>query len=633
MKKNKKYQYENFRFSAAKGEEVDLFVYGTLVNDNYVQLLINRKVESVPARLNHYMRLSPKGGYPFIIKHHEASTFGRVLKGITKDELKRIDKFEDEGVLYNRRTVVVRTRPDGHRQRCMTYAGNISNISQLTSAISQSLHFEDRYSFYMEKKIDEILADLPSDRDDINRRVLRELMSSEVDSIIQSHFDGNYICNYIMIQALEDAKPPKLSNVLKKKDLVPYAGNYMNLACKHIVLNQFAYIVHHKFADAVRVSRQYFRHGVALLIAFIFYNRKKNKIEELFAENKLDRIVEGRSYRDYAAITVDIVDLLFKRDEIYEIVDYVRKNWYASETPLGAELEFSDYGSQAVTLDRDVDTAYDGFFWFRDFDMFRRTWRVGGHVDSHRHITVGQKRYRGFFEYALGRYQIIGDLSRPLFACPWALSRIINEAVKFLDIAPHSLHISMELEGGHSNITDQKHKNGDLACLLMLGGELRKDEEGKLREWRVYNNELDTNFRKSLNFCDRKYHFSKPQQDPEEASEVMEYKFFRLHEGEFDYEEIIFALKGYQSKTHGRAISILNDEKEFRELSEHRFIRKWARSPKPLNDQDICGFMSTVAGGLEEENKRGYLSSHEHKILEKIEKKIRRQNEYIRENI
>ena len=71
---------------------------------------------------------------------------------------------------------------------------------------------------------------------------------------------------------------------------------------------------------------------------------------------------------------------------------------------------------------------------------------------------------------------------------------------------------------------------------MLLGGDFRPDKNGVMREWRIFDKELDTNFSGALHFSDRKYHFSKPGQDQSEASDTMEYKFMRLHRKEFDYE-------------------------------------------------------------------------------------------------
>ena len=351
----------------------------------------------------------------------------------------------------------------------------------------------------------------------------------------------------------------------------------------------------------------------------------------MMKEKALDRIVPGRLYRDYAVLCINLVEEIYNRDEMAELCDYVDQHWYSTPTPLGAELEFSHLGARAVVAEPGEDQFYDGFFWFNDFDLQRRTWRMGGHVDSHRTVVAGNERHRGFLEYAFGRFNIVGDLSRPLFDCPWAMSKLINEAVRFLDIPPHSLHISMELSGEkHSHITAVPHKFSDLACLLMLGGDLRRDEEGKLREWRIFNRELDTNMRDSLNFSDRKYHYSRPDQSEDEASDVMEYKFLRLRKEETDYSNVIVALKGYQFGTHARPISIPKQGQP--ELPEQVFLREWAASPQSLSIPEIQAFVDTVERGLCEEHNVKKVNKHGQTYLENIYFTLLERNAYVAKN-
>ncbi len=616
---------DSFRFM--HGDKVDLFVYGTLMNDQHVRLLLNRRVESEPAVLHNYMRVVPPGAFYFVVKQHGATAQGRLLKNLAPEEIARLDAFEDEGNLYFRRVVVVRNQ-ENRRRRCMTYVGNIPALQR---SFGKEILFEDRYSLYLEKKIDQTLEKIDPDRREITRRALRELMGSAVDSLIESHFDGNYICNYIMIQAFNDAKPPLLANVLTIEELRPYADNYIKLACKHIIFNQFVEKIRHHFPDAVRLSKKYFRHGLAVLLAFLYYNRHGDRIEIMMKEKSLDRIVPGRLYRDYAVLCISLVEEIYSRDEMRGICDYVDSHWYSTPTPLGAELEFSYLGSRAVVGEPGEDPYYDGFFWFNDFDLQRRTWRMGGHVDSHRSAVAGNERHRGFFEYAFGRFNIVGDLSRPLFDCPWAMSKLINEAVRFLNIPPHSLHISMELPRNKLSYNSlNPHKESDLACLLMLGGDFRKDETGLLREWRIFNKELDTNLLGSLNFSSRKYHYSRPDQSEEEASDVMEYKFMRLRKEETDYSNVIVCLKGYQFGTHARPISI--PPKGQSELPEQRFLREWAAHPTPISRAEIHSFLETIERGIKEEYQTTELGKRAKASLENIAFALFERNAWIERN-
>jgi len=171
-------------------ERLNLFVYGTLMDDSRVEMLLNRKVESKKATLHNFLRMTPTWSFPFIVKRAGAATKGRVLFGISKRELAILDDFEDEGSMYYRRHVMVRL-DEGGRKRCQTYVGDIKAIS---ATVNPEVKFEDRFGKYVEKRIDALLAEMPTDRPDIDRRVLRELMGSALDNIISSHFDGNYIC-------------------------------------------------------------------------------------------------------------------------------------------------------------------------------------------------------------------------------------------------------------------------------------------------------------------------------------------------------------------------------------------------------------------------------------------------------
>ena len=609
-------------------DHVDLFVYGTMMSDPHVRLLLNRKVESEPAVLHNYMRVVPPGAFYFVVKQHGATAPGRLLKDLSPEELQRLDAFEDEGNLYFRRVVVVRTA-DNRRRRCMTYVGN---IPALQKAFGKEILFEDRYSLYLERKIDQLIETIDPDRREITRRALRELMGSAVDSLIESHFDGNYICNYIMVQAFKDAQPPLLADVLQREELRPYADNYIKFACKHIIFNQFVEQIRHHFPESVRLSHKYFRHGLALLLGFLYYNRHSVQIEAMMKEKSLDRIVPGRLYRDYAVLCINLVEEIYCREEMRGICDYVESNWYSTPTPLGAELEFSYLGARAVVGEPGEDPYFDGFYWFNDFDLQRRTWRMGGHVDAHRDIVAGQERHRGFFEYAFGRFNIVGDLSLPLFDCPWGMSRLINEAVHFLGIPPHSLHISMELPR-HKLPYDalNRHEESDLVCLLLLGGDLHRDENGQLREWRIFNHELDTNMKGSLNFSSRKFHYSRPEQSQDEAADVMEYKFMRLRAEETDYSNIIIALKGYQFGAHPRPLTIPTTGES--ELPEQVFMRRWAADPQPIGRDEINSFLEKVERGIREEYQSSDLGPRRRAALDRIAAALVEKNAWIERNL
>ena len=210
------------------------------------------------------------------------------------------------------------------------------------------------------------------------------------------------------------------------------------------------------------------------------------------------------------------------------------------------------------------------------------------------------------------------------------MSLLINEAVKFLDIPPHSLHISMELSGKNKQISGEPHKFSNLACLLLLGGDVRKDENGILREMRIFNKELDTNMEDSLNFSSRKYHYSREDQTQADAAEVMEYKFLRLRKEETDYTGIIMALKGYQFGSNARPLSICpSGEKE---LPEQLFMREYAAKPHSLTSGEIQSFMDVVEEGICEELGLNKPDARRRKFIDNIHFNLLEKNAFVKAN-
>ncbi|CAL9133837.1 unnamed protein product [Musa textilis] len=83
-----------------------VFVYGTLLADKVVRVLLKRVPPSSPAILHNYHRFSIKGRvYPAILPVDCKKVAGEVLLGITDQELDILDSFED--VEYERRAVEV----------------------------------------------------------------------------------------------------------------------------------------------------------------------------------------------------------------------------------------------------------------------------------------------------------------------------------------------------------------------------------------------------------------------------------------------------------------------------------------------------------------------------------------------
>ncbi|XP_062224097.1 AIG2-like protein D [Phragmites australis] len=92
--------------ASAAGGPHNVFVYGTLMAEEVVRVLLGRAPPSSPALLPDHQRFSIKGRvYPTIlpVNSHEAN--GKVFRGVTDRELNVFDMFEDEE--YVRKTVEV----------------------------------------------------------------------------------------------------------------------------------------------------------------------------------------------------------------------------------------------------------------------------------------------------------------------------------------------------------------------------------------------------------------------------------------------------------------------------------------------------------------------------------------------
>lgn len=100
---------------------LDLFVYGTLMDDALVVRLTGRHFRKEAASLPGYRRVAPEGGYPYILPATNAVVDGVVLLDVHAEALRIFDRYEDAGRLYIRSEVVV-TVAAGLR-RALTYVG------------------------------------------------------------------------------------------------------------------------------------------------------------------------------------------------------------------------------------------------------------------------------------------------------------------------------------------------------------------------------------------------------------------------------------------------------------------------------------------------------------------------------
>uniref|UniRef100_A0A1J3C8L5 Putative gamma-glutamylcyclotransferase n=1 Tax=Noccaea caerulescens TaxID=107243 RepID=A0A1J3C8L5_NOCCA len=108
----------------------DVFVYGSLQEPQVVYVLLNRIPDHVSAVLSGFHRFRLKGRiYPTILPDGTRQVTGKVLKGITDDELKLLDDFED--VEYDRKSVQVVLADTSEKLQVGTYVWRNKNDPDL----------------------------------------------------------------------------------------------------------------------------------------------------------------------------------------------------------------------------------------------------------------------------------------------------------------------------------------------------------------------------------------------------------------------------------------------------------------------------------------------------------------------
>lgn len=100
-----------------------LFVYGTLMSATRLAAVTGRSFPARAAVLEGFERRQPAGlAHPYVVPHAGARVEGLLLEGLDEAALAALDRYEDEGGLYHRRGIEVRT--DGAPVQCDVYVGD-----------------------------------------------------------------------------------------------------------------------------------------------------------------------------------------------------------------------------------------------------------------------------------------------------------------------------------------------------------------------------------------------------------------------------------------------------------------------------------------------------------------------------
>jgi gamma-glutamylcyclotransferase (GGCT)/AIG2-like uncharacterized protein YtfP len=618
--------HETYGSPTAELEVDRLFVYGTLNNPHYLKLIAGQQLLTQKGTLHNHRRIHPKSGYPFALPWKGCKIEGKIVYGLTPAILARIDQYESEGTLYIRRVVQVRVEEEW--VDAFVYIGKPKAIRPF---FKKDIQMRDRIEDYVEQQVRSYLKEradrcLIDDIASLPMRVTNELLSEEYHSILRLYFKDAGMPSFIIKHELENANVPNLDWLQSDPEARRYADSYLKLATKFMIFNQLEERFRHDFRAQVKVTDDYYMHTLSMLMALKLLVTHNAKLQEAISKLRVHRYSPDMSYIDYAVAAIFIADELYTEQRAREVVDWVRENRHIGRLPIGAELEFSNLGARSIEAKAGEDPIFDTFYYFYDFDLMRRGWKLGAHVDDHGFLGSSNIRTRGFLELAFGRYKLLGDVSKPATQDPWILSQLIELSIRFMEVKPHSLHLSMQVDSDRpfEPIQDPEH----LLCLLLLGGDIREDRSGTLRERRIYRGEI-LYPRVGVYFSRYNRHHGNPE-DPD-WSPVIEYQFPRLF-FDYDYQPLIMALKGYQTARNPYPLKAYKPcpYKEWHDEIETALL-EWSKHPTPVSETSLKTFLEAVEEGLDRESRSlgPRIQRYAMRILGRIEEQLYRRNRRI----
>jgi hypothetical protein len=601
-------------------EKVNLFIYGSLRDPaifksvSSLSFTINpSKIDdetlfAEPALLPRYRKVSPDNVYFYAVADTSSRIEGFVIYNVPAWAMLEIDRYE--GRRYDRETVQVNTAK-----------GIVEAQAYLATHESMEKHFGDRFhvnlihELWLRKRIEEFIKKRTRPGEEttdaeLERRADRELLATTERDLVISHYRSDAVSDYYLEHEL-DRPRPTIKHLYNDPQAQPFIENYLALALKQVLLNQFEEKIQSRYRfdlEHMRTSERYFKRSISLLAALQMLNANSPAVD-LIIQQCLDTMsYEKYDLINYIKYAVQAADSIFDSRVARAHLERIRSNFQPGVVPLGAEIELSNLGPAAVEPQRSVqkrtDQIYDGFKYFCDFRLDVLSWKLGGYIDDHTGATDRARR-SGFLELAPGRLNIAGELSRPATADPWLLNQLIHEIAVFYNVHPHSLHLSFQLR--KNQIDHQKILPfGFVKCLLVLGGGPEQKHTGRLWVSRMGYDEITQNeYGEELVFArtsKRRWYLGEDEvadKTPAQATTyVQQYKFIRL-ETRANYEPLILCLKGLQLAYNPADYLTAEQLRASKRLQqEYEDLKGWAAEPTQISPQTISRFLKTVQSGL-----------------------------------
>lgn len=619
-----------------KTQRINLFAYGSLRNPAFIESITGEMHEGKSAVLQGYKKYYTPLGFPFILPHPQGRVYGKCYFGIAPDTLQRIDHFECEGTLYDRKRVTLSIR--GKSVGAQAYIANLIHIRRAFGP-NMDLALVEKAEKFIEEHAGERIKILmmnpakPRSESELVAMTRQELFGAEIFNLLNMLLLDKYISDYTIDSHLKIRGLPTLAKIRADPEKLFYAANYLLLTMRFIVLNQLEENFRHQFRSEFFVRMPYSRFTLSLLAALILHNRHRHEVDASLEEAGMLGLDSERDYLDYSFRAVQIAHRFYRKHNLEAafIVREIVLDRQHGMVPMGAELEFSDVGRFATRSDRPSDPRFHHFRYFYDYDLDRRSWKLGGHVDDHKYSLVRDQTEGGFLEYSLGNTDILQKQSQPVTDDPCILGRLVEELILFTPVRPHSLHLSFQdLE---ERAWRKENDPEILMCLLLLGGDFGWNERWELVERRIQGEETVDPWG-NMHFIRENYHSLIGSEEGNQPLRVMEYQFPRLRPQQ-KYEPLIVALKGFHLGYRPRPMSsVVTCQYHDAAKAEIEALRKWASSVRPLGSETLSAFLGHLEKGLESEKKgkkRAHARRYIHRGLFEIERMLFLRNEWIKD--
>ena len=597
----------------------NLFTYGTLMNPAVFRAVLGRRlvrhseeadnVETFFPRygvLDDYSKVSPDHTYLYAVPDPLGRIRGYLVGPLPGECMKALLKFE--GRNYHRQRVKVQTKEG--LEKGVVFVGHLEHMKhsfgyQFRDPLKQEILLRNK----IETALLEAERELLHTDDKVERRAFGELRGPTIRDIMRQHFDAGGISDYAIRQSIKDTPLPDFTNIIEDPVARALAPNYLTMVVRQVVFNELEEKIRYDFRyelDHMGLTSHYYERTVSSLAALRILN-SSGKMLDLLSGDCLNELDFPHDHLvDYVRWAVAASDSIYDSQLAKRAIEFVNGNRGGGYVSMGAELEFSNIGHDIVENaegDRLRDWRYDGFYYFRDFGLNMLTWKLGGHVDDHRK-KVSNERRRGFFEVALGTLSLEAQLSKPVTDDPWVLNQLIHETRRFYDIAPHSIHISLQLRSRHKPVRDRLMHLGTMKCLFAIAGDPVRMPNGRVRIHRLVSNEiisLETVPMMMFSEISRRHSSDSSESiSPSKSSGrfVQQFKFLRLSP-DLNYEPLVMAMKGLQiSRSPGSFMS----PRQYKTSPKHRKrfedLIAWGASPEPIGDDEIENFLSDVYDGL-----------------------------------